>query len=448
VSAQSGGGADTLWVGPKLTLHGFAYDSLGKQALTAALIGIAGSTRSTITDSAGYFSFPNLTPGAYRLITQHDALDAIGVPYQLTTAVLASAGDSAFVTLPSFETMWRLACESTPPSRDTAIVYGTVRGVGRPKPIGGATVVATWIDIINGSGRRRFDTKRWHMDAPTDSTGTYVLCGVPTQTGLRMRAVTDSAESGLIDILPLTDRLVERRDLTVSYDPNARGLVTGVVIGRNATPIGGARVVAEGAPEVRTDAQGRFTLRHVPLGTQQIEVLAVGLQPVSRMVDVTQTDTAAIEFHVTRPVVLERVNVIASSVRQQFVAEFNARRTKGLGIVRDSSVISTFGTLSGVFTQIQGVRVVREELFFPRVTGDPGSPGCVPIIWIDGVHVMETSDLMALRPSDFAAVEVYLRELMTPPQFIVRNSRTKQCGAIVAWTKWYWEGNRGQKPPS
>jgi hypothetical protein len=63
------------------------------------------------------------------------------------------------------------------------------------------------------------------------------------------------------------------------------------------------------------------------------------------------------------------------------------------------------------------------------------------------VHVQSTDDLMALRPSDFAAIEVYQRELLTPMQFVVRNSRTPQCGTIVAWTKWFWEGNRQSQPP-
>src|SRR5205085_6171833 len=140
-----------------------------------------------------------LTPGAYRLITQDDAMEAIGVPYQVTLAVLASDFDSVTVTIPSFETIWRIACESAPPGRDTALVYGTVRGIGRPKPVRGATVHATWIDVENTS-KRKFDTKRWHLEGLSDSTGNYVLCGVPTQTGLRMRAVNDSAESGIVDV--------------------------------------------------------------------------------------------------------------------------------------------------------------------------------------------------------------------------------------------------------
>ena len=441
VAAMSGAGQDTLWVGAKMTLNGVAYDSLSRRAMTSALIGIAGSNRSIITDSAGRFSFPDLVPGAYRLITQHDAMEAIGVPYQVTTAVLTSEADSVTVTMPSFETIWRLACESAPPGKDTALVYGTVRGIGRAKPIAGATVYATWVDIE--TNKRKFGTKRWHLDGPSDSTGTYVLCGVPTQTGLRMRAVSDSGESGIIDVLPLGERLVERRDMSMSFDPGARGVVTGVVLGRNALPIGGARVVAEGAQEVRTDATGKFTLRDVPLGTQQVEVIAVGLQPLARTVDVSLSDTARIELHVTKPVVLQRVNVVASSVRQQFIAEYNARQVKGTGIFRDSSVISVHGTLSSAFQQVQGVKAIRGTLLFARGGGD-----CVPIVWIDGVHVQSVDDLMALRPSDLAAFEVYTRELTTPPQFVVRNSRTPQCGAIVAWTKWYWEGNRGQgKPP-
>jgi hypothetical protein len=448
VSAAGGSGTDTLWTAPPVKLHGFAFDSLNMRAMTAALIGISGSKRRTVTDSAGYFTFPDLIPGAYNLITQHDAMEAIGVPYQVTSAVITSDLDSVVVTIPSFETMWRLACESVPPGKDTALVYGTIRAAGRPKPVRNATVVAAWVDVTS-TGKGKFDTKRWHLDTPTDSAGSYVLCGIPAQTGLRMRAVTDSAESGIIDVLPLNDRRVARRDLMVSFDARSRGVVTGTVKGRNAVPLAGARVVAEGAHEVRTDLRGRFTLRDVPLGTQQVEVTAVGLQPVARVVDVTLTDTASLEILVTKPVMLQRVNIVASSVRQQFVNEFNDRRVKGLGTFRDSTAIGAAGTLSSAFMQIQGVRMVRNQIYLPRIAADPGSPGCVPIVWIDNVHVQSTDDLVvALRPSDIAAIEVYQRELTIPPQFVVRDTRTPPCGAIVAWTKWFWEGNQGStKPP-
>jgi hypothetical protein len=266
---------------------------------------------------------------------------------------------------------------------------------------------------------------------------------VPTQTGLRLRAVSDSAESGIIDLVPLGEKIVQRQDLSMSFDPARRGIVTGKVLGRNALPIGGARVAAEGAKETRTDARGEFTLRDVPLGTQQVEVIAIGLQPMARTVDVSLTDTAFIELHVTKPVVLQKVNIVASSVRQQIVADFNARRTKGLGLFRDSTTISAHGTLNSVFMQVQGVRMVRDQVYLPK-----GADTCIPVVWLDGVHIQTVDDLLALRPSDIAAIEIYLRELSTPPQFVVRNASTPQCGAIVAWTKWYWEGKRGQgKPP-
>lgn len=440
IAAEGGSGSDTLWSGPKMTLHGFAFDSLGKQALTSALIGIAGGSRTTITDTAGYFSFTDLTPGVYRLITQHDALEAVGIPYHVTTTVFASETDSANVTTPSFETVWRMACESAPPGKDTALVYGTVRGIGRTKPISGATVYATWVDVENSG--RKFETKRWHIDGPSDSTGTYFLCGVPTQNGLRLRAVSDSGESGIIDLLPLGDKVVQRQDMSLGFDPGKRGIVTGLVVGRNATPIGGARVIAEGAQETRTDAAGKFTLRDVPLGTQQVEVIAIGLQPIARTVDVSLADTAFIELHVTKPVVLQKVNIVASSVRLQLVNDFTARRDKGIGLFRDSTSIAMHGTLNSVFMGFQGIRMVRDQVFLPR-----GAGTCIPIVWLDGVHIQTVDDLLALRPSDIAAVEVYMRELLIPPQFVVRNTREQNCGAIVAWTKWYWEGNRGAKPP-
>jgi hypothetical protein len=441
IAASSASGNDTLWTGPRMTLHGYAFDSLSKQALTSALVGIAGGPRSTITDSAGNFTFENLMPGVYRLITQHDALEAIGVPYHVTTAVFTSEADTANITMPSFETIWRLSCESAPPARDTALVFGTVRGIGRSKPIVGATVFATWVDVAT-SGKRKFETKRWHIDGPSDSTGTYVLCGVPTQTGLRLRAVSDSAESGIIDLLPLNEKLVQRQDMSMSFDPGKRGVVNGLVLGRNAMPIGGARVIAEGSQETRTDAFGKFSLRDVPLGTQQVEVIAIGLQPTARTVEVSLLDTAFVELHITKPQMLQKVNIVASSVRQQLVIDFMARRDKGLGLFRDSTLISQHGTLNSVFMAVQGVRMVRDQVFLPR-----GSGQCNPIVWLDGVNIQTVDVLLALRPSDLAAIEIYMRELIIPPQFVVRNTRTQNCGAIVAWTKWYWEGNRGSKPP-
>jgi hypothetical protein len=218
--------------------------------------------------------------------------------------------------------------------------------------------------------------------------------------------------------------------------------VTGLVVGRNSSPIGGARVIAEGAQETRTDAAGKFTLRDVPLGTQQVEVIAIGLQPIARTVVVSLIDTAFVEMLVTKPVVLQRMNIVASSVRQQLVADFVARRDKGLGLFRDSTSISMHGTLNSVMMGIQGIRMVRDQVFMPRGAGQ-----CNPIVWLDGVNLQTVDDLLALRPSDIAAVEIYMRELMIPPQFVVRNTRTQNCGAIIAWTKWYWEGNRGAKPP-
>lgn len=451
VSASSSGGQDTLWAGPKMTMRGFAFDSLNRKAMTAALVGIAGSNRTTVTDSSGHFQFDSMPPGAYRLLTQHEGLEAVGIPQQTTHAVLATADDFVNITVPSFETMWRSACGSPPPGKDTALVYGTVRGGARTRPVRGATVMASWVDVVATKARGGFGTKRWRLDGVSDSTGRYVLCGLPTQTGIRMRAVIDSAESGLVDLPPIANHQVQRRDFVMSYDPKARGIVMGTVMGRNAIPIAGARVAAEGVKETRSDAGGRFILHQVPVGTQQIEVLAVGLQPISTIVDVSLIDTTRVEVHVTRPVMLQRVNIVASGVRQQFVTDFDFRKSKGLGTFRDSTVIGMHGTMTSALAQMPGIRMEKDRILLPRVgfvadTVDILSNGCLATLWIDGVKTQSQDDLQALRPSDVAVVEVYQRELTVPSQFLVR-VRTPQCGVVVVWTKWFWEGNHSTRPP-
>ena len=100
VSAISGTG-DTLFSSPPVTLRGFAFDSLSGKAMRGALVGIAGSSRTAVTDSAGSFEFRDLRPGAYRLITQHEALESIGLSSQATTALVTSTADFVNIAVPS-----------------------------------------------------------------------------------------------------------------------------------------------------------------------------------------------------------------------------------------------------------------------------------------------------------------------------------------------------------
>src|SRR5205823_2275055 len=64
---------------PPVTVAGIAYDSLHARPLGNAFVIVEGTTRSAISDSSGHFLIDSVTPGPYRIIMQHDALDALGI---------------------------------------------------------------------------------------------------------------------------------------------------------------------------------------------------------------------------------------------------------------------------------------------------------------------------------------------------------------------------------
>jgi len=102
---------------------------------------------------------------------------------------------------------------------------------------------------------------------------------VPTTSAIQVRAATDSASTGSIDLMPLDHERIARRDLVLgrssASDASARGAIAGTVTGVGGKPLANALVIAEAVPETRTTADGHFMIRGVPAGTRQIEVRAI-----------------------------------------------------------------------------------------------------------------------------------------------------------------------------
>jgi hypothetical protein len=190
--------------GPPATVFGVAWDSLHASPLAGALIGLSGSTRTTVTDSAGRFRIDSVAPGKYLVSTQHDAIEAIGMSSLKTRATIAGDGaDTIHVALPSFATFWKSVCSGEAPS-DLAMVYGMVTDtVGNPveKP------------IKLGAEVKEGDTTRF-LDRSTDSTGAYVFCGLSPKARVRI-VVAEPGASGPIDLPPLETTRILRRDIAI-----------------------------------------------------------------------------------------------------------------------------------------------------------------------------------------------------------------------------------------
>ena len=417
-------------------VHGVVYDSLRGIALAGALVSVAGNSRLAKADSRGRFVLDSVLPGERTFAAQHAALDSVGFSGISTRVTVTDGRSTVLIAAPSFPTLWRTVCGTSRPPKDSGFVYGTVRDAATQTTTPNAIVQVTWIDVRVDKAKR-ITENRWTGESDTDATGSYNICGVPLDVGLRIRATTDSGGSGSINLFSNGLR-VQRRDLTIgpamfdSLSASQRGTIAGLVTDTAGTPIADARVIADGAPELRSGADGRFIVRDVPIGSRQVEVLAIGKSPVLTVADVTASDTAVVVASMHRITTLDVIRVTASPATRRLVRDIEERRKLGAGYFRDSTDLVGHGSLFSVFHAFPSMRVERTGRGTDfMITLASAGRRCLANVVVDGRR-SDFDELNFLRPADIAALEVYPRRMSLPMRFL----RNDDCGAIVVWTKW------------
>lgn len=432
--AQAFGAAAMQAQATGVTVEGIAYDSLRREVLPDAFVTL-GHVGSATTDSRGRFSFGNVTPGVHILQLQHARLDSMGLPGVSTRTTITDGRERVVIAIPSFATIWRAACGTRPAPRDSGIVYGAVRDARTGNALAGADVALSWIDL-KASRTLAMSQRRYTVETRTDERGEYGICGVPAELGVRIQAAGGDAASGTLDVL-MSGLRIRRRDLAVGpVDTSAsapRGLISGTVTDPAGGAIQGARIVLDDAPAATSNAEGRFFVRGVPLGTRQLEIFSVGTRPVVLAVDVVAEQTSTVAVALDRVTFLDQVNVIGTPWQLRVVGELEERKRGGFGTIVDSTSFGKAGAMSSVFSALPSVTLSygRANSFTLTLPG-PQATQCTANLFIDGWKA-EHDQLSTLRPGDIAVVESYPRYFTVPFRFMTTAS---QCGAIVVWTKY------------
>lgn len=436
----------------RTSVTGVAFDSLSRVPLAGAFVTLAATghaTRSTTSDDHGLFRFDSVVPGTYTVAMQHAVFDSIGISGASERVAISDGRDTLRLSTPSFARIWSVACGGAPApgSRDSGVVFGSLRSAETRRPVANATVTLHWVEV--GFDKAAGVTQRgWQAEVRSDSAGDYRACDVPASAILRIGAATDAAHgglaSGVVDVVP-NGRRVERLNLLLAAQPTdssgrATGFVEGMVTSDVDQPVADALVRVEGAPPARTDSTGGFLLRNVPPGTQEVTVQSVGAAEVATVVDVSPNDTARVAMRLRKVATLAPVRVKATASQRFVVDGFEERKSKGTGYFEDSTSISKHGSLTSVFGAIpsvtvgQGTRSTHGAVILLPATNLAGT--CKANIWIDGKRAdagrADQEQLNELGPDDIAAIEVYARMLDTPAEYIVRNGN---CGTVVVWTK-------------
>jgi hypothetical protein len=248
-----------------------------------------------------------------------------------------------------------------------------------------------------------------------------------------MQALSDSGASGIVDLFGSALR-VQRRDLVLGpvsdSDLTRRATITGQITDDRGSPFADARVVVDEFGEMRSGADGRVVLRNVPAGTRQVEVLAIGRMPVSVVMELAAGDTGTFAVSLRAITTLDVVRVTGTRRQRRMIQEFESRRQNGAGYVLDSTDLAQRGRLSSAFEGFPSVEVRSTRgqftLTFPGSAGDR----CVPVVFIDG-RKTDLDELNMLRIGEIAAVEVYLRRVSAPAEFL----SSDRCGSVVVWTR-------------
>ncbi len=453
---------------------GQVYDSIARAPLSNATVRIVRADnpaigRTATTDVFGRFRYDSVPGGAWLATFLHPALDSLRLEPGVVRVEINEAGELTLpLSTPSPRTLVVGNCRG-PQAADVGLIVGEVRRAADDAPLPGATVEVEWPEWVLQRGRMVTDLRR--RVAKVDSLGHYTLCGAPTGSTLRGFAWSGADTSGAIEVVTPdagytvldfevapVERIVVRLDSTPGTALSTtvrrgRAVVRGRVTSLDRRPLANAivRVIGSGS-QVRTNAEGNFTIADAGAGTQTIEARAIGYQPTRQAMRLRdQAPTVATLRMPVQRVQLDTVRVQAGRELTPELRAIERRWRTGVGTVMDGNSVRDRANLfiTDALRGINGV-TVRQLGGFGQAVMMRSSSGteCAASIILDG-QALPPSQAASVsldeitRREDIAAIEVYPRPSMLPAEF---TSLVSGCGVVAIWTKRATGGVTPSKP--
>lgn len=425
-------------------IDGVVYDSLvSKAPLAGATVAIRELNRYATTDDLGRFSIDSLAPRRYTVDVMHGVLDSLELQLPGVLVDLSkTTQQSVALGVPNARGLQRMLCTG-PSATGSSVLIGTVRSLDGASPIVNASVDVLWRETtFDRSGVREQER---HAVVRTANSGAFLLCGVPSDTDLRIAVTSDGFPVTTVD--SRADSIgLRRAEIRLGA---GMGSTRFVARGASGEPRPEATIRVSGMVELRTDSLGA-AVATLPAGSHSAEVVALGFVP-ARFSFVVRTDsTSEMPVKLTRTVPsLTPVKVTGRyEMLNQRLVEFELRRKVGLGSFvgpRELAQI-TSNELSEALRPARGVRLVSAGpgLLWPNFRGGAGQ--CIPNFFVNGALFpvdgprpgprvrYPYTDLTASVPlENIVAIEVYASTGGIPAAY----DRTSQnsCGSILIWTR-------------
>lgn len=228
---------------------------------------------------------------------------------------------------------------------------------------------------------------------------------------------------------------------------SAQGTIAGRILSEEGQlPIGDAQVLVVGTSLIGvTNAEGRYTIRNVPAGTQTVRAIRIGYAEGKKTVVVTAGQTAALDFVLTQSVVKLQEVVTTATGEQRRVELGHSVATLDVSQKIAESPVKNFGDL--LVAKAPGVQVLPANMTGGgsrvRIRGASSfSLSNDPIYIIDGIRmtsgnggIIGVGGTSGNRVNDINPDEIENIEIVKGPSAATLYGTDAANGVIVITTK-------------
>jgi len=329
------------------SIRGTVVDSASGRPVPRARVDVYNTALKTVADSLGRFAFSDL-PAGDRALTIHTAsLDSLSASY--TVPVTVSGATTIAVRVPSALQIAAVACGDRGYGSG-GIVLGRLRVADDSTAALAGTVSAEWPTATT--------TPKW-ISATADTRGRFALCGVPLDTALSLRAVTNDASGQAAGVRVSSAARFGRTELVLQREATTKARFDGVVTDSTNKPIANAEVMLPDlAKGTGTNEQGAFVLRDIPAGLQHVTVRHVGYGTVETQLTFVGGQTIQRHIMMVRSTTLDSV-VVTEKSTDHALDDFEANRKVGLGhfLTRAELAPQEGRSTAAVLTTLPGIKV-------------------------------------------------------------------------------------------